>query len=188
MGDADAIPLSSFDADVNGHLYSCLLSVKYNPERIGAREVLRRMHRHAQQVGAAQLFHDQEMTARILALGSVEQREEEEALELRRCFLRSLPLCLIILVLVFVVPFPERFQLVLPFGLVPREDTAWLGFGLPGQTTLHTASESLNSALVAPVYFVPGLHYKTLLFFLCATPVQFVYGKRFHVNARRALK
>ena len=121
-------------------------------------------------------------------MGSVEQREEEEALELRRSFLRSLPLCLIILTLVFLVPFPERFQLVLPFGLVPREETAWLGFALPGQLALHTASEALNGALVEPVHFVPGLHYKTLIFFLCATPVQFVYGKRFHVNAWRALK
>ena len=62
MGDASVIPLSTYDADVNGHLYNNLVSVKYNPDRIGAREVLRRLFQHAQQNGSTQLFHDQEMT------------------------------------------------------------------------------------------------------------------------------
>ena len=35
---------------------------------------------------------------------------------------------------------------------------------------------------------VPGLRVKTILLFLLATPVQFVFGMRFHVGARKAMR
>eukprot|EP00392_Amoebophrya_sp_AT5.2_P002806 g2811.t1 len=99
-------------------------------------------------------YHDQSKLD--FALAQTVSPEQREADELLKNCLRSLPFCVAMLFLVFVLP--------------------------------HEYRNSELFRVLQKTAVIPGLHLQTLLFIALATPVQFVFGRRFHKGARKAWK